>query len=113
MMLTWDDLTSTQKHWVTLVQMFHPEIKDSITFQQLKSFHDEFKAMRSENKRFKTGFPIWLITHNAVERGVYFFPSEENVIDSEPDLCVEIDPQLELFYKKELENYGIRCSVPA
>lgn len=106
-MLTWFDLSKAQQRWVTLVQMFHPEVRDTVTFQQIRDFHEEFKSKRADGKQFKIGMPIWLITNNAVERGVYFFPSEENTVQMEPDEMTPIDPELEPEYQAELEAYGI------
>lgn len=106
-MLTWHDLSKAQKKWVTLVQMFHPEVRDTVTFQQIKEFHAEFMEKRSEGKKFKTGMPLWLITHNAIERGVYFFPSEENTVQMEPEELTPIDPEFEPEYQQELAEYGL------
>lgn len=106
-MMTWFELSKAQQRWVTLVQMFHPEVKDSVTFQQIRAFHDEFMSKRSEGKQYKIGFPIWLITNNAIERGAYFFPSEENASQMEPEELTPIDPELEPIYQAELAAHGI------
>jgi len=106
-MLTWFDLSPSQKKWVTLVQMFHPEVKDSVTFQQIREFHEEFKEKRKDGPKFKTGMPMWLMTNNAVERGVYFFPSEENTLDMEEEELTPINEELEEDYQDELRKYGI------
>lgn len=113
-MLMWQNLSKAQQRWVTLVEMFYPEVEDTVTFQQIHEFHEFFKSKRTEDPKYKVGLALWMITHNAISRGVYFFPSQKNSLDIEPDEPVEVDPELEPLYQQELMNYGIEGrSVPA
>jgi hypothetical protein len=107
-MLEFSNLSPAQKKWVRLVELHHPEVKDTVTFAQIKQFHEEFKQLRSVDKSYKVSMPLWIITANAIRRGVYFFPGTENAVDPEPaDEPMEIIPELEVEYQKELQNFGI------
>ena len=104
-MLTWNDLSPARQKWVRLVQMHYPEITETITFKQIKEIHEHFLSLREEDKRYKVSYALWLIGNNAISRGVYFFPAEENTPPEKESSVV--DDKLELEYKKELELYGI------
>jgi hypothetical protein len=73
-MLQYHHLTPSQRKWVDLVQLHFPNIVHEITFRQVQEIHQFFLAKRQENKKYKVGMPLWLITHNAIKKGVYFFP---------------------------------------
>lgn len=106
-MLTYKDLTPAQKKWVALVEYTHPEVKDTITRTQVFAFHEEFMKLRAKDKKYKVGLPLWLCNSNIVERGVYYFPSENNntaVAESTPK---ESNPN-EDEYTARLARYGIK-----
>jgi hypothetical protein len=103
-MLGFNDLSPARKRWVMLVELTHPEVTDTITYQQIKDFHAEFAALREQDKRYKIGMPLWLIGPNAIERGVYFFPGTNNTV---PVKVREADSDMELEYKQELAEYGL------
>ena len=104
-MLSFNDLSVSQRKWVSLVEMFHPEITDKITYKQIQEFHEEFMSLRSTNPQYKTGMPLWLIKPNALERGVYFFPSSKNT-PPEQEAIVQTD--IEKMYQQELQKFGIK-----
>ena len=54
-MLTFDELSTAQKKWVYLVEHFHPEVKDEVSFKQINEFHSEFMSLREKNKKNKGG----------------------------------------------------------
>ena len=103
-MLGFDDLSPARKRWVMLVELTHPEVTDTITYQQIKDFHNEFMSLRDQDPRYKVGMPLWLIGENAIERGIYFFPGTNNAV---PAQVQEVDSELELEYKEELALYGL------
>lgn len=107
-MLTFDDLSTAQKKWVYIVNHFHPEVTTEITFKQINDFHNEFVALRAENKKYKVGLPLWLIGENAIRRGVYFFPAEAN--KSAPVGMKKMPVKTALLdeFKQELKKYGIK-----
>ena len=73
-MLQYHNLTPAQRKWVELVQLHFPEIVNEITFKQVTAIHQFFLEKRNDNKKYKVGMPLWLITNNAIRKGVYFFP---------------------------------------
>jgi hypothetical protein len=100
-MLNYDDLTTSQKKWVDLVIMLLPEIGPEITWTDLHTVHDYYFPLRAD-KKFKIGFPNWLIRNNALRHGAYHFPKQGNIlIDNE-----ELDP-LEINFREEIGKYGI------
>jgi hypothetical protein len=104
-LLSYSDLTKSQRKWVDLVELHFPEIDTQLTFEKIKEIRDLFKSKQELDKRYKGGYALWLITHNAIDRGPYMFPGSkfENV---EPIIPV-IDSELETRYKNELIKYGI------
>lgn len=106
-MLDYGDLSPARKKWVHFVEMFHPEIEQTVSFEQIKKFHEEFKAKRSIDPRFKVSMPLWLIGENAISRGVYFFPGTKN--DSSQFLTTknEKDSVYETQYFAVLKQYGL------
>lgn len=66
-----------------MVEHFHPEIVDRITYKEVCDIHKEFLEKRKENERWKIGYPNWLLQHNKIDRGLYLFPSKfiEEVVD--------------------------------
>lgn len=103
-MLAYDDLSPARKRWVMLVEFAHPEVTDTITYQQIKDFHEEFLLLRDKDPRYKVGMPLWLIGQNAISRGVYFFPSSKNTA---PTVTKQENSPLEEEYLIELKAYGI------
>lgn len=91
MILTHDMLSPAQKKWVFMVKLFHPEIKDRITFDQIHAFHLEFSLLRKKDPKYKIGLPNWLIQNNRIERGLYFFPAEGNTYQEETEAVDELD----------------------
>lgn len=104
-MLTYNSLSSAQRRWVDLVEIYFPEIKTRgvVTNKEVRTIHDFFVGKRAEDKRFKISHPIWLITNNAVSRGVYTFPSSSFVEES-----AQLHDGLELIYRTELAAYNIK-----
>lgn len=105
-MLTYDDLTAGRKKWVHLVEMFHPEVGETITYEQLKSFDAEFRQLRAKDPKYKVSLALWLIGSNAVSRGVYFFPSQKNDV-AKFVTEKENSPKLDTMYREALSAYGI------
>lgn len=106
-MLTWDDLSPARQKWVRLVQLHYPEIKSEITYAQIKEIHKEFSDKRSQDKRYKCAFALWLIGPNAISRGVYFFPAEGNIPPNQPE-TTSAKSELDVAYEEELAAYGIK-----
>jgi hypothetical protein len=102
-MLTYDALSPGQRKWVDLVEAC--ELVDhgtkEITYQQIESIHDYLVKQRLANKNFKVSKPLWLITNNAVRRGVYAFPGSGCTLTN-----TNLSPQ-ELIYQKELKRFRI------
>jgi hypothetical protein len=103
-MLGFNDLSPARQKWVRLVELTHPEVTETITYQQIKDFHEEFTALREQDKRYKVGMPLWLIGKNAIKRGVYFFPGTNN---TPPEEEAKIDSEMEEEYQAELRLYGL------
>ena len=90
-----------------MVNTFHPEIVDSITFEQIHEFHSEFMILRETNNRYKVGLPNWLIRQNRIDRGLYFFPAPgSSYVDN--STTVEIVSDLEVRYQEYLAEYGVK-----
>lgn len=106
-MLEYSDLSISRKKWVHLVELFHPEVDQTISYEQIKTFHEEFKEKRSLDTRFKVSLPLWIIGQNAISRGVYFFPGTKN--DSAQFLSSkkEIDDMYETEYQSVLKQYAL------
>ena len=102
-MLTYDILTDSQRRWVNLVEFHYPDITTEITYLQIKEIHIFFTEKRLENKNFKCAKALWLITNNAISRGVYSFPSSKAPEKKE----VEILDSLEIGYREQLSAHGI------
>lgn len=107
-MLTFDELSTAQKKWVYLVEHFHPEVKDEVSFKQINEFHAEFMLLREKNKKNKVGLPLWLINNNAVRRGVYFFPGQANKIKPAGLKKAPVKTVLLEEFKQELQKYDIK-----
>lgn len=74
-MLKYDSLSKGQKRMVDAFVEAHPELlkTQTITFGQCLQIFNELYEKRSEDSP-KIGFPNWLLRHNRVGRGVYWFP---------------------------------------
>lgn len=109
-MLTFNDLSLAQKKWVQLAELYDPEIKDTVTFRKIHEIHEALYKLREKNPKAKVGLPLWLIKHNVVSRGVYFFPAEKN---SAPEnvtpqgKSTKMEHSLEAEYQEELKKYGL------
>jgi hypothetical protein len=105
-MLSYEDLTASQKKWVDLVEIHYPELitRDTLTYADLKRIHTEFVGKRAENKKYKCSMPLWLITNNAISRGLYRFPASWLVFD---EYVGVVDEPLEIIYREELKRFGI------
>jgi hypothetical protein len=103
-MLLYTDLSGSQRRWVDLVEFCFPDISETITYQKIKDIHNFFTEKRKDNPKYKISKALWLITNNAMTRGVYKFPSSKLADEDAP--MVE-DTEMEKLYKAELAKYGI------
>lgn len=103
-MLEYDDLSPAQKRWVDLVELFFPDIqlRGKITYKEIQEVHEFLLKKRDEDKRFKCAMPLWVITNNALSRGVYQFPA------SDVSKAMTFDEKMEQFYLAELARFGIK-----
>ena len=85
-MRNYNNLTTSQKRYVSMVRIYKPELKNEITFAQLNELHNEFLKLRP---KYKLGFPNWLLVENRIDRGLYFLPMES--VDSRGNDCKIID----------------------
>jgi hypothetical protein len=108
-MLNYTDLSPAKQKYIDLVELFFPDIKTRgvITFQEMNDIHAFFVKKREENKKYKCSMPIWLITSNAMSRGVYKFPASDVTIEQDTSGLTELDLQ----YHAELARYGIKVPV--
>jgi hypothetical protein len=105
-MITFEKMTPAQAKWLALIEYYFADTYKSgrITHAQLVTAHNHFLELRKEDKKYKTGWPIWLITNNAIERGVYQLPTQaESVPQIDPDTTHEFYPD----YIKELKEFGV------
>ena len=67
-MITNSELTPAQSKWLALIEYYFADVYSSgiITHGQMKIAHDKFMELRATDKKYKTGWPIWLITQNVV-----------------------------------------------
>lgn len=74
-MLRYETLSKGQKRMVDAFVKAHPELLKSqtITFAECIQIFRELYEQRKEGSP-KVGFPNWLLLHNRVSRGVYWFP---------------------------------------
>jgi hypothetical protein len=103
-MLNYKDLSPAKRKWVDLVEIHFPQYTDTITYEQLNIIHAVFTAKRNEDRRFKCSKPLWLISNNAVSRGVYKFPGSKDAV------IEEVLSEDEKMYRAELSKYGIDYS---
>ena len=101
-LLQYKDLSPAQRRWVELVEIYFPHIQRTITYSEIRQIHDFFSAKRAEDRRFKISKPLWIITHNAVSRGVYDFPGSGARLH-EPESLSDSEAQ----YRTELAKYAI------
>jgi hypothetical protein len=105
-MLSYNDLSVGQKKWVDLVEaceLIKPNQLE-VTYKQIQEIHQYLTEQRNTNKKFKVSKPLWLITNNAIRRGVYAFPSSEG--NSTITVEVNNSPE-EILYQTELMQYNI------
>lgn len=59
-----------------MLEFHFPDIYETgeITHKQLTKIHVHFMDLRDVDKKYKVGWPIWLISNNAMQRGVYKIP---------------------------------------
>lgn len=71
----------------------------------MKTAHDKFTELRKTDKKYKVGWPIWLITNNAITRGVYELPVPDGTVKIEVD--PDIDHPFYPEYIEELKQFNI------
>jgi len=109
-MLSYSDLSKAKQRWVNLVEKHFPNILDVtkgvLSYKDLQDIHANFTARRVEGKQFKVSKPLWLISNNAISRGVYKFPfsTVEEIVDEQ----AEPDTEMEIRYQAELAKLDIR-----
>ena len=94
-MLQFNALSPAQRRWVELVELYFPNTGKTISYAELKKIDGFFRGKRQDDPRFKVSKPLWLITHNAIERGVYLFPASgvkiaETLTDREAEYRAEL-----------------------
>lgn len=101
-MITNSQLTAAQSKWLALIEYYFAEVYSSgiITYPQLTAAHNKFLELRETDKKYKTGWPIWLITKNQISRGVYKLPVDD-VEEEEPK---EVLDSLKQEYYDELNR---------
>jgi hypothetical protein len=106
-MITYDKLTPAQSKWLDLVEILFPTIYEGsiINHSQLKMIHDELSELRKTDKKYKVGWPIWLIMNNSVTRGMYKLPKETEIIEEVID--PDVDNPYYNEYVQELARFGI------
>ena len=104
-MLQYHHLSAAQRKWVDLVQFHFPEITNEITFKQVTAIHNFFLEKRKENAKYKVGMPLWLISNNALKKGVYFFPVSMYNNTNESLTNTEIQFRSELSKDGILDNF--------
>ena len=102
-MIQFVNLTVAQQRWVSMVQHFFPEIyaRGNITHKELMKAHTKFLELRETDKKYKVGWPIWLIMNNATSRGVYKIPM---VADTEKETN---DSPHFADYETSLKEFGV------
>ncbi len=103
-MLSYNDLSIGQRKWVDLVEACEllDSNKNEVSYKEIQTIHEYFVKQRSVNKKFKVSKPLWLITNNAIRRGVYAFPSSESNL-----AITEGNYPEEVMYKNELKKFNI------
>lgn len=105
-MIKYDQLSRAQARWVDLLEILFPDFykSDIITHSQLKMVHEQLLILREKDKKYKVSWPIWLITNNAVSRGVYKIPKPHMVtVDNDPDMNHPFYPE----YIQELKQFNV------
>lgn len=102
-MIHYNELTAGQLRYVNMVNLFHPEIEDTITFAQINKIHEEFLGLRP---KYKIGFPLWIVSENRIGKGLYSFPKEG--VDSQEKSGIIVSEHerlyLELLFKFNLKG---------
>ena len=115
-MITFDTLSPAQARWLSMIEYYFPEIHASgkITHDQLKEARAKFDELRTVDKKYKIGWPIWLIMNNSISRGVYILPKAFSVDEwraiCEDDPVVSTKPLKSEYsdeYEAELRAFGI------
>lgn len=75
-MLTYSDLTKSQKRWVDNMIVIMPQFANggNITLKECAASYDILRGMRDTGIG-KIGYPNWLYNKNKLARGLYFFPA--------------------------------------
>lgn len=94
-------LSPGQRRYVNMVTQFHPEIENTISFDQINKIHEEFLGLRP---KYKIGYPNWLLVNNRLERGLYFFPKED--VDAKEE-SVNISDE-EISYQSLLKQFSLK-----
>lgn len=108
-MLRFEDLNKTQQRWVCLVEQHFSSLLVStaglLSYKDICNIHDFFSKCREKDHSFKISKALWLITNNAIRRGLYRFPSSSSTEIEEPQL--EPDNESEIQYQAELKKLNI------
>ena len=92
-MLQYKDLSPAQRRWVDLVSLFFPDTGSTLTYTELTKIDRFFFVNREKDPRFKISKPLWLISNNAVSRGIYFFP-RDTAVYTPPDTNTDLENTL-------------------
>ena len=98
-MKNFDELSPAQERWVVLVEYCFPAIYQSgqITHKELIKVHAQFLDMREQDKKYKVGWPIWLISNNAITRGVYQIPQKDFGLTQQSGDLEELNQEMKEF----------------
>lgn len=104
-MITVKNMTVGQGKYIALVKHFFPDVykRGEVTHKELKTIDAKLHQMRATDKKYKVAWPIWLITKNAVSRGLYSLPVDTEDVEDDPDMKNPFYAK----YKEELGIYGL------
>lgn len=107
-MIKHSELTAAQSKWLALIEYYFEDVYKSsiITHKQLVIAHEKFTELRAIDKKYKVGWPIWLLTNNAISRGVYQLPVPSNNVEEESVDEDSTHPYYEE-YVAELKRFGV------
>lgn len=109
-MITNSQLTAAQSKWLALVEYYFAEVYSSgiITYPQLTAAHNKFLELRKTDKKYKTGWPIWLITKNQIARGVYKLPVDDGEVEEiSPEILGALEQEYWDEMNRELKQFNI------
>lgn len=75
-MLTFNDLSKTQKKFVVAALNVRPELRENsqVTLKECSEIYFELKDQRTGARGDKIGYPNWLFAANKISRGLYEMP---------------------------------------